>query len=88
MRSFAFAALVLALAACNRGDDGEQLAGGTSELSAAQIDAALGPADQSAAQDAAPADGEQNGASDKASEPLNSADGNQEVEEWDGRTTD
>ncbi len=53
MRFFAAAALAAALAACG-GDDGDPLAAGNSRLSPAQVDAALGPADQSAVEDAVP----------------------------------
>lgn len=80
MRSKAFAALILALAACNRGDDGEQLARGTDQLNAAQIDAALGPADQSMAEDIPAAEGEQNALGANAEVSANSAEGNQEEE--------
>ncbi len=51
MRFLAPAALALALAACG-GGEGEELAAGNSQLSEAQVDAALGPADQSIVQDA------------------------------------
>ena len=58
MRLVAVAALAFALAAC--GDDGgAELAAGNSHLNQAQIDAALGPADQSAVQDAIPSDNAQ-----------------------------
>ena len=56
MRFLAVAALAAALAACGGSDDGDQFAAGNAELSQAQIDAALGPADQSAVEDALPAD--------------------------------
>ena len=46
MRLIAAAALAFALAACGN-DDGGELAAGNSQLSKAQIDAALGPEDQS-----------------------------------------
>ncbi|MBA2772338.1 MAG: hypothetical protein M3428_00870 [Pseudomonadota bacterium] len=59
MRSLAAAALAFALAACG-GGEGEELAAGNSQLSQAQIDAALGPADQSMVQDALPAGNIQN----------------------------
>jgi hypothetical protein len=56
MRLGAVAALAFALAACGGGDGGE-LAAGNSQLSQAQIDAALGPADQAGVEDAiVPAD--------------------------------
>jgi hypothetical protein len=60
MRFLAAAALAAALAACG-GDDGAQLAAGNSRLTAAQVDAALGPADQSAIEDALPEDAGLNG---------------------------
>jgi hypothetical protein len=48
------AALGLALAACG-GGDGDELAAGNGQLDPAQIDAALGPADQGGIEDANPA---------------------------------
>lgn len=51
MRSVAFAALMLALAGCG-GGNADELGGTGDELNAAQIEAALGPADQSAIEDA------------------------------------
>lgn len=63
MRSLAAASLALALAACG-GGEGEELAAGNSQLSPAQVDAALGPADQSMVQDANPAENTQNGIQD------------------------
>ena len=60
MRLVAVAALAFALAACG-GGGGDELAAGNSELNQAQIDAALGPADQSAVQDAIPSDNGQEG---------------------------
>jgi hypothetical protein len=55
MRLVAVAALAFALAACG-GGGGEELAAGNSQLSPAQVDAALGPADQSTVNDALPSD--------------------------------
>ena len=54
MRSVLVAALALALAACGSNASGEddELATGRSDISAAQLDAALGPEDQSAIRDA------------------------------------
>ena len=54
MRLVGVAALAFSLAAC--GGDGEELAAGNSQLSPAQVDAALGPADQSGIEDAVPSD--------------------------------
>ena len=80
MRFLAVAALAAALTACGGGDDGEQFAAGNSELSQAQIDAALGPADQRGIEDALPADQALNGLgnigneaapADNASAPVN-----------------
>ena len=60
MRSLSVAALILVLAACDRDGRGEELAGGAgNELSSAEIDAALGPADQSGSDDAFPAQADQ-----------------------------
>lgn len=56
MRLVAVAALAFALAACGGGGDGGELAAGNSQLSQAQVDAALGPADQSMVEDALPAE--------------------------------
>ncbi len=50
MRSLAAAALGFALAACG-GGDGEEFAAGNSQITSAQVDAALGPADQADVQD-------------------------------------
>ena len=54
MRFISVAALALALAACggNGSSEDDALATGRSDISAAQIDAALGPEDQSAIRDA------------------------------------
>ncbi|HYI42434.1 MAG TPA: hypothetical protein VD768_02285 [Sphingomicrobium sp.] len=54
MRLAAVAALAFVLAACG-GGGGEELAAGNSQLTPAQVDAALGPADQTAIEDAIPA---------------------------------
>ncbi len=51
MRFLAPAAFALALAACG-GGEGEELAAGNSQLSEAQVDAALGPVVQSIVLDA------------------------------------
>lgn len=59
MRLIVAAASSLGLAACG-GGGGEELAAGNSQLSPAQIDAALGPADQSTVEDAAPDPGSTN----------------------------
>ena len=67
MRRVAVAALAFALAACGGGDGGE-LAAGNSQLSSAQVDAALGPADQSSIEDAVQAG---NGSDDL--DPANAA---------------
>lgn len=73
----ALAALGLALAACDRGGGGgEELAGGRSDLNAAQIDAALGPEDQSDVQDAADPQPVENWLADE----MNSAAGNNVAE--------
>ena len=86
MRFLAVAAFGAALAACG-GDDGDQLAAGNSRLSPAQVDAALGPADQTAIEDALPQDEGVNGVgdlgdlSDEAAAQANSAaapDGNEQ----------
>lgn len=55
MRLVVVAALAFALAACG-GGDGEELAAGNSQLTPAQVDAALGPADQSMVEDAVQSD--------------------------------
>ena len=52
MRLVFAAALGLALAACGGGGGDDELATGRSEISAAQLDAALGPEDQSMIRDA------------------------------------
>jgi len=52
MRLVFVAALALALAACGGGGSDDELATGGSNISAAQLDAALGPADQSMIRDA------------------------------------
>ncbi len=73
MRSLAAAGLALALAACGGGDGGE-LAAGNSQLSQAQIDAALGPADQSMVQDGLADENTQNGVDPTANEPTTAED--------------
>ena len=60
MRLVVVAALAAALAACGDGE-GSELAAGNSRLSEAQIDAALGPEDQTMVQDAIPAETADNG---------------------------
>ena len=61
MRLVIVAASAFALSACGSSGDAGELAAGNSEVSAAQIDAALGPADQSSVQDALVAEDTQNG---------------------------
>ena len=51
MRLVAVAMLAFGLASCGDGE-GAELASGNSQLSPAQVDAALGPADQSSVEDA------------------------------------
>ena len=83
MRFLAVAALAAALAACGGGDDGDQFAAGNSELSQAQIEAALGPADQSGVEDALPADSALNGLGNMGNDAAaadNSAAAGNEVE--------
>ena len=53
MRLSLVVAVAFALTACG-GADADRFAAGNSEISEAQIDAALGPADQSSVEDAAP----------------------------------
>ena len=83
MRSLSVAALILVLAACDRDGRGEELAGGTgNELSSAEIDAALGPADQSGSDDAFPAQADPeerppNGATAQG-DPVTNGVGNEE----------
>ncbi|MBA3526065.1 MAG: hypothetical protein H0T82_03990 [Sphingomonas sp.] len=77
MRSLAAAALALALAACGGGDGGE-LAAGNSQLSQAQIDAALGPADQSMVQDGLADENMQNGVDPTADQPATAEDENEQ----------
>ena len=82
MRLTAAALLGLAVTACG-GGDGEELAAGNSQLSEAQVDAALGPADQTMVEDAIPADNGDDALNGLANElgPANEADaGNEEVE--------
>jgi hypothetical protein len=82
MRLGAAAALAFALGACGGGDGGE-LAAGNSELSPAQVDAALGPADQATVEDALPQDNGQDALDGLANElgSENAADaGNEEAE--------
>lgn len=67
MRSIAAAALGLGLTACGGGDGGE-LAAGNSQLRPAQIDAALGPADQTMVEDALPAEAADNATGPAANE--------------------
>ena len=63
MRFSLVVAGALALTACG-GGDAEQFAAGNSALSEAQIDAALGPADQSTVEDAVPVTVENTGNGD------------------------
>ncbi|MDQ3479694.1 MAG: hypothetical protein M3438_11175 [Pseudomonadota bacterium] len=77
MRSLAAAGLALALAACGGGDGGE-LAAGNSQLSQAQIDAALGPADQSMVQDGLADENMQNGVDPTADQPATAEDENEQ----------
>ena len=76
MRLVAVAGMAFALAAC--GDGGEELAVGNSQLSPAQVDAALGPADQSMVQDALPAENVQNEADVPANDTAPAEEGDAE----------
>jgi len=82
MRLLAVAAFAFALAACGSSGDGGDLAAGNSEVSAAQVDAALGPADQSSGQDAIAAEDVQNGVvtGNETAPAANSAAANDEDE--------
>ena len=71
MRSLALGALLIALASCNGSDDAKELASGTNELNAAQIDAALGPADQSGIEDVGPAAAEENNLASNEADAAN-----------------
>jgi hypothetical protein len=80
----AVAALAAALAGCGDGE-GSELAAGNSRLSEAQIDAALGPEDQTMVQDAIPRENANNGmdpiGNNSASSAANSAAADDEGEE-------
>ena len=69
LRLGSVSALMLLLAACGGGDDGADLSSTRNDLSAADIDAALGPADQRAITDV----GAENFGSD---DPANTIDSN------------
>lgn len=66
-------AFVLAVSACGRGGDGGELAAGNSEVSSAQVDAALGPADQSSVEDAIADEEAQNGVTGNETAPANNS---------------
>ncbi len=69
---FVAAGLALAVAACGGGSEGEELIASNSQLSAEQIDAALGPADQPGL-DSLPAEGGENEAGASGND-MNSAE--------------
>ncbi len=77
MRSLAAAALALGLAACGSGD-GNELAVGNSQVTPAQVDAALGPADQSDVQDGIASGNLENGAEPTANEAASAQDGEEQ----------
>jgi len=54
MRFWALAMLALAVGGCGNDNSGTDLAPGRNDLSSAEIEAALGPADQAAINDLAP----------------------------------